>query len=355
MKCQTMKWLRRALALLLVALVAAGAWVFWVLEVDVATEAEVAAVLTSLDKNRGFADFPARRMPMRLAHGGSEHEVEFVHVHVPRDPAGDEAPLRNAPPVVLIHPTPHSLYTWSEVVFGDGVEAGLAGRVDVHLIDVLGHGVTPTPVDAVSGDGMSFQLGADWIVAALEALGLRGVCLVGQSYGGEFAWRAALDRPDLVARLVLIDSAGYPRADGDWLPEEVALREMSLAYYGYPLNARDKIRHALQVHFAEPVDDERVEEVFQVCRLPDKWRAMVDLCRDENGTRHQEIARITQPTLLLWGEDDVAYDLDRYGRRFARDIAGAELVVVEGCGHYPQEAQPVRVVAALARFLSGTR
>ncbi len=351
MKCQAMKWLRRALALLLVALVAAGAWVFWVLEVAVPTEAEVAAVLTSLGKNRGFADFPARRVPMRFEHGGTEHEVEFVHAHVPRDPARADALPESAPPVVLIHPTPHSLYTWSEVVFGSGGGEGLAGRVDVHLIDVLGHGVTPTTVDAAGADAMSFQLGADWIAAALDALGLKNVCLVGQSYGGEFAWRAALDHPELIGRLVLIDSAGYPRAEGDWLPEEVALREMSLAYYGYPLNTRDKIRHALQVHFAEPVADERVEEVFQVCRLPDKWRAMVDLCRDENGTRSGEIARITQPTLLIWGEDDVAYDLNRYGRRFARDIAGAELVVVEGCGHYPQEERAGRLVEALLAFL----
>ena len=80
---------------------------------------------------------------------------------------------------------------------------------------------------------------------------------------------------------------------------------------------------------------------------------MVDLARDEEGTRSPELTSLTQPTLLLWGAEDEAYGVERFARLFERDIPNARLIVIEGSGHYPQESRPADVARHLREFLGG--
>ncbi len=303
---------------------------------------EVATRLLALPKNARFreAGLERRVVPMRM--GGSDVDAELTFVRAgPRAPGA--APAR---PVVLVHGTPSSLFTWTDVVFGADGSGGLADDFDVIVLDVVGHGVTRTPAP----DPMTFQAGAEWVVGAIEGLGLGPVHLVGNSYGGEFCWRAALDRPDLVRTLTFLDSSGYPRPADGWLPEEVAMREMSLAPYGWIVATREKVRGALQPHFPDPVTADQVEECFAISINRENWRAMVDLARDENGTRAVEIPLLACPTLLLWGEDDIAFPVARDAERYAREIEGAELVVLPRCGHYPQETLARDVTERLGAF-----
>ena len=79
---------------------------------------------------------------------------------------------------------------------------------------------------------------------------------------------------------------------------------------------------------------------------------MVELARDENGQCEAELAELSTPALLLWGEDDRAYSLEYYGRRFADTIPDARLVVLPETGHYPHEERPAEVVGLLNDFLA---
>ncbi len=250
------------------------------------------------------------------------------------------------PTLLLIPGTPSSFATWSDVVFGSGSIDGLARDHDVIVLDIIGHGITSTTVEPYS-----FQRAADWIGAFLDTLDLHRVTIVGNSYGGEFAWRAALDHADRIERVVLMSSSGFARRDGEWLPEEVKMRELSLAKIGWWFNSRERILGALQPHFGAPVGDAHVEEVFLVCENRDNWESMIDLARDENGTRSAELAALPQPTLLLWGERDVAYPIERFARDFERTIPRARLERVPDSGHYPQEENPAFVANALRAFV----
>lgn len=298
-------------------------------------KATVEERLLALEKNaplRGRIETLARRVTL----GGEQVEARFRHYR-----AGE----RGRPVVVLVHGTPSSLVTWTACVFGPG---GLAESCDVLALEMVGHGATRTELDAYS-----FERGAEWIQAFLEALALRDVTLVGNSYGGECVWRAALNRPDLVGKVVLMSSSGFPRKDDEWFPEEVKMREMSLAKIGWLLNSRDGVRGALQPHFQVPVPDEHTEEVFLVCENRDNWHAMIDLARDENGTRAGELANLLQPTLLLWGAQDIAYRPGTIGERFRATLPSARLELIEGAGHYPQEEKPAEVARAIAAFARG--
>lgn len=281
------------------------------------------------------------RRPMTVEIDGEPVELELVHLHAP---ALEET---GALPVVLVHGTPSTLFTWVETIFGGPGFQGLRAGRDVWAIEVAGHGVAPGDLAPYT-----FERCARYVAAAIRELGAGPVHLVGSSYGGEFVWRAALDDPGLVASLVLIDSSGYRRRDTDWLPEEVQMRENGLADLGWLLNSRERIEAALAPHF-RVIPPDRVEEFFLVCENADNWKAMIDLARDENGTREAEIPDIGVPTLVLWGADDVAYPLGVYGERFAADVPGARLVVLPDTGHYPHEERPAEVVEALERFFAG--
>jgi pimeloyl-ACP methyl ester carboxylesterase len=330
MALRTKNRIRRGLALLagglgLAALVAAASCAGM-------KKSAIEARIVALPKNAGMAELGLQRRTATVSIENRERELEYVWVH---SPARADS-RRSDAPIVFVHGTPACLFNWSLLCFDGAAPSELVGAVDLYAFDVAGHGVGTT-----SAAPYSFQGCADSVRGFLELLDLRNVTLVGQSYGGEFAWRAALDAPDRVAKLVLMDSSGYTRGDGEWLPEEEKLRNWPGAGFGYLLNSRERMRPALQHHFAEPIRDDQLEEMFLLCENADNWKAMTQLCRDENGTREGEIARLAQPTLLLWGERDVAYTVEKVAKRFQREIANSKLVLVPA-GHYPhEEAAPL--------------
>jgi len=245
-------------------------------------------------------------------------------------------------PLVFVHGTPDGMGAWSGVLFG---EEGLAGEEDIYTVEVVGHGML-----GVDGGEVTFQRCADHVAGTIRALGLQGVTLVGNSYGGEFCWRAALDHPDLISKLVLIDSSGLPRTREQFLSEEIKMREWSVARLGYLVNSEPRVASALDPHFEGGADPERVKEVFLGLENRGNWNAMIDLVRDENGARAGELSGMKAPTLLLWGELDQAYPPDTFGATFAERIPAARLVVIPGAGHYPHEQTPALVAEAIRTF-----
>ena len=187
----------------------------------------------------------------------------------------------------------------------------------------------------------------------MQALGLEGVDLVGHSYGGEVCLELALDHPDLVGRLVLMDSSGIEREPEEFLPEEVKMREWSVARFGYLLNSAARVGIALEPHFEEPPRDAFLQEITLSCEGAENWRCMVALCRDENGNRQADLPGLDRPTLLLWGARDIAYPPERFAQAFLEALPDARLVVIEGAGHYPFEETPLDTGQALLEFLDG--
>ncbi len=249
-------------------------------------------------------------------------------------------------PAVLIAPTPSTCFTFSPLMLGvdnsgGSPRAGLAANRAVYALEMPGHGISPNTSKPVT-----FQRCAEHVVAMLKALNLERVHLVGASYGGEFAWRAALDHPEQFASLTLLDSAGIQRREADWLSEEIAMREWSVARYGWLLNSRKRIANALRPHF-DTLLPSSVEELYLCCSNAGNWSAMVDLARDENGERQGELGRLRVPTLLGWGARDLAYEPSYYAAAFERAIPNARLHLFEHTGHYPHEQRPAQVLDLL--------
>lgn len=302
---------------------------------------ELELELRALEKNAPLGSL--QRKQLELSIDEETQTFEFVYLHEPALSSGGEG---DAVPVVLIHGTPSTLFSWTELIYGGDGFDGLRNSRDVYAIEIIGHGIAPG-----SAAPYSFERCAKFVGAALEALELEQVHLVGSSYGGEFVWRTALNEPQRISSIVLMDSSGFVRRDQDWLPEEEVMRDNSLAKIGWMLNSRDRITTALEPHF-DSIPPGRVDEFFLVCENAHNWKAMIDLARDENGEREAEIGNIQAPALILWGANDIAYPLEVYGERFAREIPGAELVALPETGHYPHEQRPQEVLSTLTRFFN---
>jgi pimeloyl-ACP methyl ester carboxylesterase len=63
------------------------------------------------------------------------------------------------------------------------------------------------------------------------------------------------------------------------------------------------------------------------------------------------LKRVTAPTLLLWGEDDRIFP-SRWAHRLSRDLGGAQVRIIPGCGHSPAEERPKDFVSAVEPFVS---
>ena len=130
------------------------------------------------------------------------------------------------------------------------------------------------------------------------------------------------------------------------------MREWKIARWGWIVSSRARIADAVQPHFAEPVPAERLEEYFLVCENSDNWRCMIDLARDENGSRAADLGYLSQPVLLLWGARDIAYRPERFAAEFARLLPRARLVLVSDAGHYPHEERPADVAREIRAFVA---
>lgn len=105
---------------------------------------------------------------------------------------------RDAPAIVLVHGFAASTHAW------DGWVKALSGQYRVVVLDLPGHGLTGTD-DTYAVHPDSFETVVDGVT---RGVGLTHFTLGGNSMGGEVAWTYALDHPDRVARLILVDAAG---------------------------------------------------------------------------------------------------------------------------------------------------
>lgn len=247
-------------------------------------------------------------------------------------------------PVVLVHGFASSVYTWRDVL------PVLAASHDVVALDLPGFGGSDRPPD------LGFQELPAAVVGLMDALGLPRAALVGNSMGGGVVAVVAADRPERVGALVLIDAAGFDLEPED-APGMVRLMMSPLGSLAGALPGRRlAVETALRQVFHDDrlVTDERVAEYMAGTFQPGSFAAMRSLGRSLDGRTaivEERLPRIEAPTLVLWGREDRWIPL-AHADRFVAAIPNAEKMVLDACGHMPQEEKPAVVGDLLRRFLA---
>jgi len=180
----------------------------------------------------------------------------------------------------------------------------------------------------------------------LDRLGLRRYALAGNSLGGNIAWNLALDHPERVTQLVLINATGYPEKS---LPAGLRLARNPLVR---PLLRRWMPRRATKRNLESAVgprstivDEAMVDRVHALMDRAGNRSAFIDFANTEQPDRSHEISRITVPTLVLRSAG-----ID--GQNFARDIPHSQERINRDGGHLLPEEEPGWVADAIRTFLT---
>lgn len=275
-----------------------------------------------------------RRLPVEL---GSE----FAEKPVETSCAGPGPSQSEQPPFLLIHGFDSSCLEWRRLLpllHAQGAQAW--------AVDLLGWGFTARDPEVATYSPAAKRA---QLRAFIEQHIGRPVVLVGASLGGSAAIDLALEHPDLVAKLVLVDAQAY--IDGAAMTGQPKL----LQRLGLQVLKSQPLRmFANKIAYADP-DRLGTEDAMLIGRLhclTGRWDEAMMSFMDSGGYRlSARVGEVRQPTLVLWGRNDKILDPAQYAQRFVDDIGPrSRLVWVEQCGHVPHLEQPAVTAQELLAF-----
>ncbi|GAB2830149.1 alpha/beta hydrolase [Actinocorallia aurea] len=258
----------------------------------------------------------------------------------------EEGPA-DGPPLVLLHGFLTSSHTWRDVV------PPLAREHRVILVDLPGSGDSPAP----RGRDWSADRCADLLADLLDALELPEAVLVGSQMGGSLAAWFAARRPERVSRLVVMAAGALGETAANLtlyrlLAAPVVGALLARVFPRGPFEERWRAAHG-PGHRHDPQT-----LAFHHAHLRRRGHPMAVFglgVRMSYGPGFDALAEplrgLKTPTLLVFGEVDPLVPVET-GRRFAALLPASRLLVLPGCGDFPQEERPAQVAEAVLRFLA---
>ncbi len=301
------------------------------------------------------------------------------------------------PLVLLCHGFPESWYSWRHQL------SALAGA-GYHAVapDQRGYGQTDRP-EAVE-DYTTLQLVGD-MVGLLDALGEEQAVIVGHDWGASVAWNAALMRPDRFRAAIVLSIPYTPRGpvhgpQGSVRPTE-AMRRMIGDHFFYQLyfqqpsiaeaelerDVPTTLRRFLYCASGDATPAERwkpilpdpgadvLSSMVDPATLPG-WLSDADLdyfsqqfqqtgfrgglnwYRNLDRNWEQLVpfsgAKINQPTLFIWGENDPVLEIPGFKSRLEKMenyVPRVQKLELPGCGHWIQQERPAEINRAMLEFL----
>jgi haloacetate dehalogenase len=273
----------------------------------------------------------------------------------------------SGPAVLLLHGFPETRLMWSEIA------ERLARRFTVVCADLRGYGESSCPPSTPDHEPYSKRAMARDMVAVMSSLGFERFSVAGHDRGGRVAYRTALDHPQRVTRLAVLDivaiDAAWERADdrlalGFWpwsllaqaaplperlvgaAPEAVIDHALGLEWGTPPDTFAPGIRAAYLAQLTSP------EHVHAIC---EEYRAAAGIDREHDAADRRAGRRIACPVLALWSEagpvgswyEDEGGPLEVW-RTLAPEVTGRP---VPG-GHFFCEEHPRETADALADFFA---
>jgi 3-oxoadipate enol-lactonase len=229
----------------------------------------------------------------------------------------------------------------SDLRIWDGVVGHLAGDFRTIRYDKRGHGLSDVPAPPYSLDDLVLDL-----VGLLDALEIKEATLCGLSVGGVIAQGLAISRPDRVSGLVLCDTGMRIGSFASWEERIATVKESGLAKLIAP-----SMERWFTAAFRKHRSVEMQGYANMLLRIPrDGYLGACYALRDADLT--QETPKITKPTLVLCGDQDIATPPD-LGRELAQAISNARFVLIEQAAHLICIEQPEAMARRMMDFLRG--
>lgn len=183
----------------------------------------------------------------------------------------------------------------------------------------------------------------DFYMDLLDHFGLQRIPVIGSSMGGWLAAELAATCPERISRLVLVDAVGLEVEGAEIADIFLMTPEETLPMVFHDINQvaeRERL-------FPPKPSPEEVEsrENSQIMAQLLCWKPYM-----HNPKLIHRLRRIKAPTLVVWGRQDRLVPL-AHGEAYRDAIRGAQLRVIERCGHAPQVERPDQFVALVEEFL----
>lgn len=265
-------------------------------------------------------------------------EMDGLNVHY-----RDEGVTTDSIPLVLIHGTGSSLHTFNDWV------AELKAKKRIIRMDLPGFGLTgPFP-----NSGYSMKNYARFIKHFLDSKGIERCILGGNSLGGEIAWQFTVKNPEVVEKLILIDAAGYP-LESESVPVAFTMaRTPVLNKLMTYITPRFMVQSSIENVYADKskITKTLVNRYFDLTLRKGNRQALVDrMTIPYDTTAVNLIQTIQQPTLILWGNQDLLIPT-KNAYRFQTDLPNDTLVILKNVGHVPMEESPQKSLIPVLNFL----
>jgi haloacetate dehalogenase len=269
----------------------------------------------------------------------------------------------SGPPLLLLHGYPETHFAW-------GLVAGeLAGDFTVVAPDLRGYGDSSKPPAVPGHESYGKRAMAQDCIGLMRQLGFDRFDVAGHDRGGRVAYRMALDAPEVVNRLTVMDviptGEVWARADA-----RLALGYWHWAFLAQPhpiperLIAADPEFFFFDAEFGGAIRRFPVAAVADYARCARDPAAIEAMCEDyragatcdrrDDDEDRAAGRRITCPTQVLWagrGALESWYDTLAVWRGWADDVSGRAL----DCGHFLIEERPQEVLTALRDFHVASR
>ena len=291
----------------------------------------------------------------------------FAHRRIPVDDDVAIAALVGGagPPLLLLHGHPQTRAIWHKVA------ASLARRHTVVLADLRGYGDSSKPAGLPDHANYAKRVMARDQVRVMQALGFERFDVLAHDRGARVAHRLAVDHPERVARMVLLDVAPTLAM------YEQTSRDFATAYWHWflliqpaPLPERlieaDPAAYVREVIGRRsaglaPFDELALAEYERCIALPgaahgicEDYRAAAGIDLEHDRADRAAGRLMETPTLVLWGRDGVIEccfrPLEEW-RRVASDVRGQALP----CGHYIAEEAPTLLLEHADAFLRSAK
>ncbi len=249
------------------------------------------------------------------------------------------------PTILLIHGYTASLYVWKTA-------APMLAEAGFHVIaiDLLGFGYSEKP----SWFDYAITSQARMIARFMNRIGIGRATVLGSSYGGAVAATIALDYPERVEKLVLVDSVCNDNLKNHPILKLAAIPGIGEAITPFLVDSRAFQRYRMRGTLApanhDLITDDRVESIRRPLAAADAHHSLLATSRAWSADRIEQDAHlINQPTLIVWGEDDKVIPLTD-GHKLHDSILNSRLVILKNCGHVPQEEKSAVFVELVAEF-----
>lgn len=258
-------------------------------------------------------------------------------MHTMRTTAGQLAydDIGAGPAIVLLHANLHDHHDFDPII------PALTAGHRVIAVDWPGHGASE-PNSAVTAVGL-----ADALAELVTALDLGPAVFIGNSVGGFAAARLAIEHPDRVAGLVLVNTGGF-------VPQSPLTRAYCTVYGSAPV-ARYLLPRSIR-NYMKPVSPDDDAVIARATRAAATavgratYRSLWHSFNDPGYDLTTRAAAITAPTLLVWGSRDPVLPV-RYGRLAHRLIPNSQLHLLP-TGHLPFSSAPTEFLDLVRPFIS---